>query len=71
MPKQVKKEARLNSHKVSFEAVIKEKKEKIDLDECLTGRLVIEYTPSTVLRKQLIDIFQPETTVLVTLEKNG
>ena len=56
---------------VEFEATIKEKKEKIDLDECLTGRLVIEYTPSTALRKQLIDIFQPETTVTVTLEKNG
>lgn len=55
---------------VEFEATIKEKKEKIDLDECLTGRLVIEYTPSTALRKQLIDIFQPETTVMVTLVKN-
>ncbi len=67
----MKKEARLNSDKVSFEAVIKEKKEKIDLDECLTGRLVIEYTPSTALRKKLIDIFQPETTVMVTLERIG
>lgn len=67
----MKEPARLNSDKVQFEAVIKEKKEKIDVDECLTGRLVIEYTPSTVLRKKLIDIFQPETTVMVTLEKHG
>jgi hypothetical protein len=57
--------------KVQFEATIKEKKEKIDIDECLTGRLVIEYTPSTALRKRLIDIFQPETTIMVTLEKHG
>jgi hypothetical protein len=56
--------------KVQFEATIKEKKEKIDIDECLTGRLVIEYTPSTALRKRLIDIFQPETTIMVTLEKH-
>lgn len=66
----MKKEARLNNQ-VTFEAIIKQKKEKIDLDECLTGRLIIEYTPSTALRKKLIDIFQPETTVTVTLEKNG
>jgi hypothetical protein len=59
-----------NKQVVQFEAVIKEKKEKIDVDECLTGRLVIEYTPSTDLRKRLIDIFQPETTVMVTLEKH-
>jgi hypothetical protein len=63
--------AEMKSDKVQFEATIKEKKEKIDLDECLTGRLVIEYTPSTELRKRLIDIFQPETTVMVTLEKHG
>lgn len=61
----------MKSETVAFEAVIKEKKEKIDQDECLTGRIVIEYTPSTALRKKLIDIFQPETTVNVTFEKNG
>jgi hypothetical protein len=61
----------MKAESVEFEATIKEKKEKIDLDECLTGRIVIEYTPSTALRKKLIDIFQPETTVMVTFVKNG
>jgi hypothetical protein len=59
----------MKAESVEFEAIIKEKKEKIDIDECLTGRLVIEYTPSTALRKKLIDIFQPDCTVMVTLEK--
>jgi hypothetical protein len=57
--------------KVKFEAIIKEKKEKIDMDECLTGRLIIEYTPSDDLRRKLVDIFQPETTVMVTLENDA
>lgn len=61
----------MKAESVEFEATIKEKKEKIDLDECLTGRIIIEYTPSTALRKKLIDIFQPETTVMVTFVKNG
>lgn len=59
------------SDKVTFLAQIKEKKEKIDVDECLTGRLVLEYRPTNDLRKKLIDIFQPETEVQVTFEKVG
>jgi hypothetical protein len=57
--------------KVTFLAQIKEKKEKIDCDECMSGRLVIEYRPTDDLRKKLIDIFQPESEVQVTLERNA
>jgi hypothetical protein len=59
----------MKEQKVTFIASIREKKEKIDVDECLTGRLVLEYRPTDELRKKLIDIFQPETEVRVTFEK--
>jgi hypothetical protein len=61
----------MKEQKVTFIASIKENKEKIDLDECLTGRLVIQYIPTNDLRKKLIDVFQPESEVQVTLERRN
>ena len=52
----------------SFEAEIKEKKERIDVDGCMSGRMIIEYTPSAELRHELVEIFNAGSTILVTLE---
>lgn len=55
---------------VEFEAVIKEKKERITCDECMTGRLVIEYTPDSRLRKELVDVFESGTTVVIRMMRS-
>jgi hypothetical protein len=54
--------------RVTFEAEIMEKKEKIDVDGCMSGRMVIQYTPCDELRHDLVSIFRAQSTIFVTLE---
>lgn len=53
---------------VKFEGKIAKFELKTDHDECLVGKIILEFTPSDQLKRELVDIFRSQTTVNITLD---